>query len=256
MAPVDLLIDDNDSLQSLSPPLSQRPYPSSPSPNEQAPASPLSLPVFLEASAATFYTLRSLPDIIPDMPATFPSLPNVVQKCMSRMAPHCTVCYFLRRKRPIKIILTHPRGGYWEEYDDHATEFARCPWRLLTDCPSFHRFSSEVSTSLRLSDSGGAGWFVCSVCTEPWDTPTYHQRCMYGPDAVALAYLIWEDLSTRDSVFSLLHKNLFAFPDFQDRSAYAVWLGSSVSQTRPTLNNIHLLIVAYHFLRWTSQLPR
>ena len=106
--PVNLLIDDNDSLQSLSPPLSQRPYPSSPSLNEQAPALPLSLPVFLEAFAPTFYILCSLPEIVPDMPATFSSLPNVVQRCMSHMAPYCTVCYFLRHKCPIKIILTHP----------------------------------------------------------------------------------------------------------------------------------------------------
>ena len=126
-----------------------------------------------------------------------------------------------------------------------------CSWIALLSI-AFHL----KSASLHLNNSGGADWFVCSVCTKLWDTPTYHQHCMYGPDAVALAHLIWEDLAICNSISLLLHKNLFTFPDFQDRSAYAVWLGSSVSQTRLTLNNIHLLIVAYHLLHWASQLPR
>lgn len=240
-----------------SPPLAQKPDSSMPPIHKTEEASPHSLiatPLYVQTHM--FYHLHPLPHSISDIPINLPYLPHTFWECMSHMTPHYTVCYFLCHKRPIKVVLTHQQGDHFEEYDDHATEFTCCPWCLLTDCSAYHHFSSQVSALLRLSNSSNSGWFVCPICAESWNTPTYHQHCIYGPDAFLSAYLVWEDLPTCDSVFMLLYENSVTSPDFQDRSAYAVWLGSNVSQTMPMLNKIHLLIIAYHLLRWAGELPR
>ena len=206
--------------------------------------------------ACPFTGFHSPLSSIPDVPNTFPQLPHMVLRCMDRMQTHCIMCYFLRCTRPIKIILTHPRGGRWDECDNHASDFFRCPWRLIDNHPIYYDFSSKVSASLRLSNSGGCGWLVCSRCTEPYNDHTYHRRCIYGQEAFALAYLVWDHPPTRDSVFSFLYRNNVMLPYFEDRTTYAQWLGNHVGQTTPTLNNIHLLVAAYHLLRCAGQLPR
>jgi len=78
----------------------------------------------------------------------------------------------------------------------------------------------------------------------------YHQRCCYGQSLFMLAFLIWFDRSTRDHVFSFIHTHAdIDIPNFPSKEAYAEWLGSSIFSTRPTLNYIHLVIVAYDILR-------
>ncbi|KAG6371437.1 hypothetical protein JVT61DRAFT_9133 [Boletus reticuloceps] len=237
---------------SISPPLSQRPEPpSSPTPEEEYLMTP---PPQGAAPPCTFDGFRSPFSTIPDIPNTFPGLAYAVQQCIRRMGIHCAACYFLRHPRPIKIVTRH-RGGYIEKYDNHANETCRCPWRLI-DHPDFNSFCYQASASLGRSNSGGGDWFVCSTCAELFSGRLHHQRCIYGEQIFMLAYLVWEHLPTRGYAFSFLSRNNVLVPNFQDRNAYAQWLGESVDEVRPTVNNIHLLVVAYHLLRWANQLPR
>ncbi|KAG6369015.1 hypothetical protein JVT61DRAFT_2566 [Boletus reticuloceps] len=234
---------------SISPPLSQRPEP--PSSVEEYSMIPPPQDVALPCA---FDCFRSPLSIIPDIPSAFPGLACAVQQCIRRMGVHCAACYFLRHPRPIKIVTRH-RGGYSEKYDNHANETYRCPWRLI-DHLDFDSFSYQASASLRRSNSGGGDWFVCSICAELFNGRLHHQRCTYGEHVLMLAYLVWEHLPTRGYTFSFLCRNNIMVPDFQDRNVYAEWLGECVDEVHPTANNIHLLVVAYHLLRWANQLPR
>jgi len=95
-------------LWSSTPPLFQKAQPSSSPPQEAKEASPGPSPTTpLDGQPHTFYHLCPPPHGIPDMPTTFSHLQHAVWGCMFHMAPHCTICYFLHHKHPIKVILTH-----------------------------------------------------------------------------------------------------------------------------------------------------
>ncbi|KAH0825697.1 hypothetical protein J3R83DRAFT_10803 [Lanmaoa asiatica] len=156
------------------------------------------------------------------------NLACTVAKCLGRMQSHCIVCYFLRTPKPIRVILTHPRGGEWEEFDSHTCDPFKCPWQCFNPRSAYMQFESEVGTSLRASKSGSDWCTVCTICGEPWDYSCYHERCIYGDRLFMLAYLVWEHRPSRDRVFSFIHHNAgLQFPEFNGRGGYAIGWGSA-----------------------------
>ncbi|KAH0833797.1 hypothetical protein J3R83DRAFT_10945 [Lanmaoa asiatica] len=217
---------------------------------------PFSSPPVQDSRRDAFYQICPLPLDVPSIPNSFSERIQLISNCFRRMQKHCTLCYFLRRINPVKIIQTS-RGTILDTlYDHHANDFERCPSRLINPSSPYHNFTCHISALMRCSFSGGAGWFVCTICAEPYDDILYHERCIYGRELFLLAYLIWEHPPTLGRVFSLLRINDVTFPNFQNITEYAQWLGNGINLTRPVLNNIHLVIIAYHLLRWVGQLPR
>ncbi|KAF8418656.1 hypothetical protein L210DRAFT_3655538 [Boletus edulis BED1] len=214
----------------------------------------LPLPPAQDSRRNAFYQFFPHPLGVPTVPSSFSERVQILASCFRRMQKHCALCYFLRRINPIKIIQTS-RGALLDTlHDHHTSEFERCPSRFVSPGP-YRDFSSHISASLHSSFSGGAGWFVCSTCTEPYKDALYHERCIYGEDFFLLSYLIWQHPPTLHKTFSLLHASGVSFPDFQNITAYAQWLGNSADLAVPNLNHIHLVTIAYHLLRWAGQLP-
>lgn len=204
------------------------------------------------------YTLVIIPpENLPEIPTAVGDLAYAVLRCLSHLHTVCQACYFLGQRRPILVVATHPRGGSWESYDYHKNEAERCPWRLLHPSTPYESFSTKVHASLRHSNSGGGGWDVCVICAEPQRMTEYHERCCYGQGLFMLAFMIWEDRSTRDRVFSFIYTHMnINIPNFPSREEYAEWLGSSIFSALPTLNYIHLVTVTYDILRRARVLPR
>lgn len=202
-------------------------------------------------SGTSSYTFVIIPaENLSGIPAPMDDLAYALLRCFRHLQTECTVCYFLGRRRPILVVETHPRGGRWESYDYHKNEAEHCPWRLLHPSTPYASFSTNVHTSLRHSNSGGGRWSVCVACGEPSHIDEYHEKCCYGQNLFMLAFLIWEDESTRDHVFSFIYTHTDVnIPGFTSREEYAEWLGSPIFPARPTLNHIHLVIVAYDILR-------
>lgn len=210
-----------------------------------------------DVSLPSFYTLIDNFPKLPPIPIDVRNLAYTVGKCLDRISPHCVVCYFMRTPKPIRVILTHPRGGEWEEFDSHNDDAFKCPWKCL-DRHAYAQFSSDLTTSLRTSRSGCSWCLVCTDCAEPWDYSfLYHERCFSRGGLFMLAYLVWDHRLSRDRVFSFIHHSTgIRFPELNDKSGFGDWLGQCITPSRPTLNNIHVFVSAYHILRWNDQLPR
>ena len=203
----------------------------------------------------TFYTYLPPLDSLPSVPLGIDALSVAVNSCLRRLQSVCEVCHFLGETRPIQIILTHPRGGRWDEVDYHVNDATRCPWRCVHPSSSYDVFSGQVHRSFRASSPGGGRWSVCTHCAEPWDTTDPHERCVFGDSLFKLAFMIWEDRPTRDRVFSFLHtKVALEIPDLPTRTHYAYWLGRNIFPSLPTLSNIHILVVTYRILRRSAWL--
>jgi len=204
---------------------------------------------------ASFFTLVPFPENMPDLDLALAALASKVGTTLRRSSGSCIVCYFLGLRRPIQVILTHERGGRWDELDLHYCEPERCPWRLIHPTSDFSGFSSELAASLRSSNSGGGGWWVCPSCAEPYMFLDDHETCAYGPNLSALTFMLWNDVPTRNHVFTYITSHLsIELPDFRSRGAYAHWLGCPVS-VFPSLNYLHIVVSAYDNLRSASLLP-
>lgn len=239
----------------LRPPMPLSP-PSSSSPSAVSESSDISVTV--EQPGTSFYTFVFIPaENLSGIPSTTNDLAYTVLRCFSQFHTMCQVCYFLGQRHPILIIETHPLGGSWESHDYHRTEPECCPWRLLHPSMPYKSFSVRLHASLHQSNSGGGRWHVCDICGEPQSTIDYHERCCCGQGVFVLAFLIWEDRSTRDHVFSFIYTHMdIIIPHFPSREEYTEWLGSSIFSARPTLNHIHLVIVTYDILCRAHLLPR
>jgi len=202
----------------------------------------------------TFYMSLPLPDHIPSVSLAIGPLAFALNTYLGYLQTVCKACYFLRASRPIQVVLTHPRGGRWDEVDYHRALPLALPLHPSTP---YKDFSHEAHRSLRGSRSGGDGWSVCTICGEPWDITDLHERCVFGDSIFMPAFMVWEDRPTRDHVFSFIQaKTALDFPNLPTRSHYADWLGCSISPSLPTLNNIHALAIAYRTLRHTRQVPQ
>jgi hypothetical protein len=204
-------------------------------------------------SSYTFVIIPS--ENLLEIPAAMGDLAYAILRCLSHLHTACQVCYFLGQRRPILVVVTHPRGGSWESYDYHKNEAERYPWRLLHPSTSYESFSTKVHASLRHSNAGGGGCDRYVICGEPRRMTEYHESCFYGQGLFMLAFMIWKDRSTRDRVFSFIYTHI-NIPNFPSREEYAEWLGSSTFSAWATLNYIHLVIVAYDILRRARVLPR
>ena len=208
-------------------------------------------------SSYTFVDIPAENLPVSGIPPPMCGLACTVIHCLNHLQTKCEVCYFLGWHCPILVVETHPWGGKWESYDYHKNEAEHCPWHLLHLSTPYASFSSKVHTLLCHSDSGGEGWTVCTHCGEPSDVTEYYKQYCYGQSLFMLAFLIWDDCSTRDHVFSFIcthtHTNIPAFPSRQE---YAEWLRSPIFSAQPTLNHLHLVIVAYDILRHACLLFR
>jgi hypothetical protein len=214
------------------------------------------LPLPASPPHASFFTPVPFPEYMPNLDPAPEALASKVGVTLRRSSGSCIVCYFLGRCHPIQVILTHERGGQWHEVDLHYCEPERCPWRLIYPTSDFSSFSSELTASLRCSNSGGGGWWVCRSCAEPYMFLDGHETCTYGPNLSALAFMLWNDVPTRNHVFTYITSFLsIELPDFQSRQAYAHWLGCPVS-VFPSFNYLHVVVVAYDNLRSAILLPR
>lgn len=144
----------------------------------------------------TFYTPFPLPDDIPSISLAIRPLASAVDTYLCHLQSVCEACYFLRACRPIQIILTHPRGGRWDEVDYHVHDSVRCPWRCFHPSTPYGDFSHEAHRSFRDSHFGGDGWSVCTICGQPWDMTDPHERCVFGDSLFKLAFMVWEDRPT------------------------------------------------------------
>lgn len=179
-----------------------------------------------------------------------------VSSFLARLSTHCIVCYFLGQRRPILTKRIRAHGDTKEVIDFHRGQPELCPYRLVHQSTPFPNFSHEVYSSLCRSDSGGDGRDVCATCAEPYQLIEGHDVCIYGQALFALAFLVWEDRPTRDHVFTYISSvTSVPVPDIQSREAYAKWLGSSL-HSRPSLNHIHAVALAYNALRHARLLPR
>lgn len=158
--------------------------------------------------------------------------------------------------RPIQVMLSHECEGQWDEVDLYYCQPEHCSWRLIHLTSDVSVFSSELRASLRSSKSGGGGRWVCRSCAEPYAYLDGHETCVYGPNPSALAFMLWNDIPTRNHVFTYTTSRLrIELPDFQSREAYAHWLRGPVS-VYPSPNYLHVVIVVYDNLRSVILLPR
>ncbi|KAF8549167.1 hypothetical protein OG21DRAFT_627770 [Imleria badia] len=207
-------------------------------------------------SPPSFFTPVILPENISPLVIQCRTLSYGVHSFLVRVSTHCPVCYFLGRPLPVLTKRIRAYGDSTEVINFHHGQPTLCPYRLVHPSTPFFDFSREVYSSLRRSDSGGDGIGVCDRCADPYALVEGHDVCIYGQALFVLAFLVWEDRPTRDRVFTYISSSASVLvPDLQSREAYAEWLGFSI-RSRPSLNHIHLVAVAYHALRRARLLPR
>ena len=207
-------------------------------------------------SPPPFFTRVILPENTSPVVTACRTLSLGVGSLLVRLATHCVVCYFLGQRLPVLTKRIRAHGDTTEVIDFHSSQPALCPHGLVHPSTPFPRFFREVSSCLRRSDSGGDGMDVCPACAEPYNLVDCHEVCTYGQALFALAFLVWEDRPTRDYVFTYISSGTSVLvPDLQSRDAYAEWLGSSL-HSRPSLNHIHVVALAYDALRLARVLPR
>ncbi|KAH0825906.1 hypothetical protein J3R83DRAFT_7659 [Lanmaoa asiatica] len=199
-----------------------------PTPSPSPPA-PLSSDPLIVNAPLTFFTRVTLPENVPPILIERLTLSLGVNSFLVRARRHCIVCYFLAQRLPVLAKRLRADGDTTEVIDFHCSQPMLCPYRLLQPSTPFPRFSSEVYSSLHHSNSGGDGSDVCATSAEPYELAEGHEVCIHG------------QTNTR--------------PYLQSREAYAVWLGSSV-HSRPSINHIHVVAVAYAALRRAYLLPR
>ncbi|KAF8418660.1 hypothetical protein L210DRAFT_891783 [Boletus edulis BED1] len=197
------------------------------------------------------------PDNLPCLPINAAWVASKLDTWLTRVAGFCAVCYFQHERRPISVIELYSNGGRrrWEDY--HHKEPERCPWRLLHPSTAYQHFQHQVYSAIRIQHPSEPQEATCVICEEAYACRAVHELHSHGASLFIVAFLVWEEASTCNSVFSFLqgHVNV-AVPCFCTREEYAIWLGRPACAPWTDLLNVHLVAASYCALKSSDLLPK